>query len=322
MICTTATRARGVMFPLAFAFISAASYAAELPVRVYSCRNAPVAPRVDGVLDDAAWKAAPTTQGFTYIGPRGGARDTRFRAVRDDAAVYFAIECLDPDARNLTACVTQRDGRVYDDDSVELFLDVSFDRATYVQLAYNSLAVQFDGQGLDPSWNADWQVKARVVKDRWIAEVRMPFASLGATRPTRATLWGVNVCRNCQTSSGAVFSAWSASPSGFHSPKRFGLLTFGSLAENLRAHCQTHAHQREQLGAELRKALDPSKWPEGIRSGHEQAGRKWAALADKIANTKQLSPQQWATLRQTIAAASKSMENLVWDAKYEALFAP
>ena len=65
-------------------------------------------PQLDGVLDDAAWKATPLHEAFTQQDPDEGkpaTERTTFQVVYDDEAIYFGVVCYDsePDKTPLRA---------------------------------------------------------------------------------------------------------------------------------------------------------------------------------------------------------------------------
>jgi pectate lyase len=199
--------------------------------------NAPTAaktpPTIDGRLDDECWKNAPKLTGF--IDRETGedaAPQTTVRVAWDRQNLYLAIRCDDPKPSEIKANIKQHDGRVYQDDGMEIFLDTNFDRRTIYQLGFNALGTRRDinrtGQR-DVSWNPDWRVKTSVGKDCWNAEIAIPFKELNAAAPkTGQSVWGVNFFRLYR---GKEYSEWSqasqASSGNSYAPEKFGVLVFG-----------------------------------------------------------------------------------------------
>jgi hypothetical protein len=65
--------------------------------------------RVDGRLDDAAWRAPPVASAFRTVEPTEGARarfPTEVRVLYDDEALYVGASCAIPPARAACACRT------------------------------------------------------------------------------------------------------------------------------------------------------------------------------------------------------------------------
>src|ERR1051325_10971616 len=68
--------------------------------------------RVDGVLDEVAWAAAPVAERFMQSGPAPGERAklrTTFRVVFDDEALYVGVRLEDPAAWAIQAPLGRRD---------------------------------------------------------------------------------------------------------------------------------------------------------------------------------------------------------------------
>ena len=119
-----------------------------------------------------------------------------------------------------------RDGPVFYDDSVEVFLKPPEAKSAYLHLAVNTAGVQFDQRIFDTAWNADWQAACKVLPDSWTAEIAIPFAALAYLRPVPGTTWGINLARN-RTISGEIETlVWSVPYGTLHSPGRFGTATF------------------------------------------------------------------------------------------------
>lgn len=202
-------------------------------------------PVFDGRLDDAVWNDAAAIDGFEIhaVETAGDPEKTQVRLVHDDAYLYLGVRCYESNMPGLRTEATQRDGNVFADDSVEIFLDTSHDHFNFYQLAFNAAGVQFDmkcagandfGQSVygaaydrkkirDQAWTGDWQVKTSRHADRWEAEVRIPFAVFGRA----SDLWGIHVGRNRHA--GPKQTTANRAIGMFHQPARFThLLLTGS----------------------------------------------------------------------------------------------
>ena len=88
----------------------------------------------------------------------------------------------------------------------------------------------------DRSWNGEWEYAVHVdrANKRWTAEVRIPFATLGAGAPKAGDIWGMNVGRehyagtNFRGSTKRELSLWSPNleSRSFQAPEAFGDLIF------------------------------------------------------------------------------------------------
>src|ERR1051325_3206602 len=121
--------------------------------------------RVDGVLDEAAWAAAPLAERFMQTGPAPGEPAklrTTFRVVFDDAALYVGLRLEDPAPWAIQAPLGRRD----DENSSDwcfVEIDSRRGRRTAFSLGVNPAGMQVDGvfvndNEYDSSWNGVWEV--------------------------------------------------------------------------------------------------------------------------------------------------------------------
>lgn len=200
-------------------------------------------PRIDGRLDDAAWTAAKE---LTLVGSFDGRRPrvrTTARLVWDDAALYVAFDCEDPD---VWGTLLERDAPIYEQEVVEVFLDADADLRTYNELEVSPNDVVFDAyfpayrEGMDRAWDSGVTTAVRVrgtlnaPDDRdqgWAAELRIPFARLAKVPnvpPKPTDRWRFNLYRlehhGRQQIEGQAFSPLGVGD--FHHLRRFGWLEF------------------------------------------------------------------------------------------------
>ncbi|MBD3293316.1 MAG: DUF4091 domain-containing protein, partial [Armatimonadia bacterium] len=128
---------------------------------------------------------------------------------------------------DLTLKATDRDGDVFMDDSVELFIDSHLTMRKYYHLLVNAANIQRDEvgdrlatPGYDVRWNGRWRSATAVGEGSWQAEIAVPLAQIGLAADAPAVI-GLNVCRNDQAISEST--TWAATKSGFHQPARFGV---------------------------------------------------------------------------------------------------
>ncbi|MCC6580049.1 MAG: hypothetical protein IT440_06370 [Phycisphaeraceae bacterium] len=224
---------------------------AAAPLHAKLCSDVDQSPKMDGRLDDVVWSKAVKIDSFLgYQPPAAPAKvDTQLRLMHDREALYVGVRCMEPEMAKLKAAAAERDGNVFADDSVEIFLDTANDEFHFVQLAFNATGTMYDmrcagdsfaGANVfgvnydrkpvrDAAWNGDWQVVTAKLPDRWEAEVRIPFATVGRT----SDLWGIHVGRNRRAGLGETTAI---APIGmFHQPAKFAkLLLTGSRTGSAR----------------------------------------------------------------------------------------
>jgi hypothetical protein len=186
------------------------------------------APTVDGTLGAAEWQGAAQLPEFVAMdGSRSLTQRTVCRVGQTPQGLFVAFECYDHDVANLSRRVTERDGAVWTDDCVEVFLDPSGGRQEYRHVAVSTAGTQYDERGADPGWDRYWLARTSVAPGMWTAEVHIPFASLDITAdsPPEAT-WTGNFYREYPGRGGVPqeLSGWSPTFSNFGSPSHFGTL--------------------------------------------------------------------------------------------------
>lgn len=185
-------------------------------------------PTIDGYPDDAAWQRAEAFPLHHRLGggTPGAATVTKVCFGTDHLFVLFL--CDEPQPNRIRRLVRQRDGEVWTDDCVEVFLAPDADEpGAYYHLVVNTLAVvrdEFWQEGKDdPSWDSRAQVAVRVESNRWIAEIAVPFASFNRV-PIVGDTWRANFARERYTFEPGEFLTWQPCQRGFHEPERFGAL--------------------------------------------------------------------------------------------------
>jgi hypothetical protein len=220
-------------------FTGKAAEAAPASAKVFRCALAKQPPKLDGLLDDPCWAEAGRIDDFVPFGGRVSANlKTVVLACADRDALYFGFDCDEPQADQIIAKATERDGPVWSDDSVEIFLDTRMDGQTYYQIILNAKGVFFDqdtgAPGLpDEAWNGPIQVAAKIGKDRWTAEVKIELAGLRLAE-SAGRMWRANFCRTSLRSTRNLWS-WVDVKGGFHEPKKFGqfVLPFDPSADSV-----------------------------------------------------------------------------------------
>ena len=144
-------------------------------------------------------------------------------------ALHVAFEVFDSNPDKLLANVTQRDGEVWNDDSVEIFLKPRRSSPVCYQLLINPAGtlcdIRHDGKA-DFGWDSGATVTAARTPEGWKTLVAIPYKSLGLNAPPLpGDIWGLNLTRS-RHGSGEENSAWSPTFGLFFRPERFGEIVF------------------------------------------------------------------------------------------------
>jgi hypothetical protein len=202
---------------------------------------------IDGKFDEGAWFAAPSMGDFAFPWWKEGKKEqTRAKLLWDDEYLYVAIVCEDA---HITARHTERDGKIPEDDCVEIMLTPHADRPrVYFNLEFNFIGGILDNfrpDGPDkpraPKWDAEGvKIAGTCVgtpnddSDRdesWQVEVAIPWSNFAKyakdTPPRPGTIMFLNVNRHGGKTN-PQYSQWSPADTpkpSFHTPDRFGQVT-------------------------------------------------------------------------------------------------
>src|SRR5512135_3191991 len=182
--------------------IAGSSRAAEpLPVP-----RTTTAVRIDGVLDDPAWKSAAKIDTFYEFSP-GDNVPPKVRTVAyltyDSKYLYIGVLCQDPDPTRIRAPYVDRDNVMGDQDNVAVQIDTRNDGRTALELRANARGIQADAFINDASasdsedFSPDYfyDTAARITRTGWTVEFRVPFSTLRYSASRRQT-WGLLIWRN------------------------------------------------------------------------------------------------------------------------------
>ena len=160
------------------------------------------APRIDGLLNDAAWESVPWGGGdFIQRSPEDGADptvQTKFKILYDAKNLYIAFLNLDPDPDKIVSRMSRRDG--FEGDWVEINIDSYNDKRTAFSFTASVSGVKGDeyisnnGENFDKSWDPIWYLKTGINEQGWVAELRIPLSQLRfADKPEHT--WGIQFTR-------------------------------------------------------------------------------------------------------------------------------
>ena len=181
---------------------------------------------IDGNISDSAWSnARPVSLQYTNMGDRSPV-ETKVLLTYNREALFVGFICKESLLNKITAQVTKRDGPVFYDDSVEVFIDPSRTKRSYYHLSTNTKGAQFDQQVLTPAWNGNWTTSSKFTIDGWISEMKIPFADFKMQTPSPGDIWGINLTRNRTVTGSKEYLTWSVPYGSFHNPERFGKIIF------------------------------------------------------------------------------------------------
>ena len=231
---------------IAFTSTNHAYSADPLPRYTIYRTNGPI--KVDGRLDETAWKHAPSVGNFQFPWWQSGRKEqTVAKMLWDDKNLYVAYHCQDT---HIWAEQTEHDSPVYQDDCVELFTAPNPRQpVNYFNIEMNVLRTSLDrhhprgpGKAEVEEWTAsgvriathvDGTLNDDSDTDRgWILEVAIPFANFkdvtGRSHPRHGDTWHLNLNR-LGGKTNPQHSQWSPGTTArpaFHAPDTFGRVIY------------------------------------------------------------------------------------------------
>jgi len=150
--------------------------------------RAPVAPTIDGTLDESFWADVPVIADFRQREPVDGADPTERTEVRiayDSDNLYFGFVFHDSEPHLIRRSILHREGRIDQDDHVWIVLDsYDDDRNAYI-FELNPLGTQGDAHFTDESmtladwnWEGVYRSEAQITAEGWTLEVAIPFTTI------------------------------------------------------------------------------------------------------------------------------------------------
>jgi hypothetical protein len=196
---------------LAIIFCSGALGQAPAPIatRVAKAARTTTPPKIDGTLDDPAWRAAPEIDDLRQKEPletEPATERTVIRVLYDSHHIYFGIRCYDNDPAGIVATQLRRDLSQDLDDNFAILIDPTLSHRNGYIFQVNPLGTQLDGEVIeeqapngnnsvvDPSWDGLWLSAAKIRNDGWTATIEIPFSTLNF-RGGDVVSWGVNFRR-------------------------------------------------------------------------------------------------------------------------------
>ena len=164
--------------------------------------------KIDGNLDDEAWKNIEPTGNFITFTPVFGkvsTRNTKVKIAYDNTAIYVGAYMYDHPA-NIRKQLTARD--VLDRQDVDIFtvgFDTYHDKQNAFIFRVSPANVQSDfkisqigsnngGVVYDHSWDAVWESKTSITADGWVAEIKIPLSAIRFSKKDLQD-WGINFGR-------------------------------------------------------------------------------------------------------------------------------
>ena len=159
--------------------------------------------KIDGVLDEQAYRAIPPLDDFIQTEPHEGSRiseRTEVWVLFDSDNLYVVCRCRDSQPKRIVANDMRREGRnITQGDNFSIIIDTFYDRRNGYEFLVNAVGGMVDNQITDErdinrDWNAVWHARTTWTDEGWTFEVAIPFRSL-RYRGAGPQVWGINLRR-------------------------------------------------------------------------------------------------------------------------------
>ncbi|WP_417236348.1 DUF5916 domain-containing protein [Bizionia paragorgiae] len=169
----------------------------------YTITRALVAPKIDGILNDAVWQKASIATDFIQFRPTLGKPDpktkrTEVKMAYDDTGIYISAYLYD-NKDDIMRQFNQRDvfgqndffGVVFNpnndaQNNTEFFVFPTGNQAD---------ANESPSMGEDFGWNSVWESAVNITSNGWVVELKIPYRCLRFTKQD-APIWGIQFHRH------------------------------------------------------------------------------------------------------------------------------
>ena len=205
--------------------------------------------RIEGDLNDEAWRRAAPMADFQTAGPnpRTAQYSSTARLLWSDKRLFLAFKCK---TGRIEAAMNERDAEIYKEECAELYLCPRGAEAKYYEIDFNPLNTIYDsllssyrydeqvkhGKQWALAYNACIQSATRIQRGTdgkitvWTLEAAIPLADLAEADhvpPRKGDVWLFNVFRIAAINAAdREYSAWVSTEADFHKPWRFPRLQF------------------------------------------------------------------------------------------------
>jgi hypothetical protein len=186
----------------------------------YFATRAAKNPKIDGVLDDAAWEGVTVLSDFKMNFPAWGiepTQKTEVKIIYDNTAIYVAAMMYDTAPDSIARQLGNRDDNL-NADNFRLVFDTYNTEQDAFDLTVTASGVQLDSRFSDYLYNAVWESAVKMLPNGWSCEIRVPFSALRFPN-TDVQTWGMQITRSLQRN--GEFDQWGLLPRGQSNPFKY-----------------------------------------------------------------------------------------------------
>lgn len=157
---------------------------------------------IDGELSEQIWNFGYKITGLIQKDPYEGknaSEKTEIFVAYNDEDLFIAAHLYDSNPDSIVARLARKDAFV-NSDLFFVALDPYLDRRSGYYFGISPSGTLYDGilfndSWEDDSWDGVWEAKAKITKDGWTVEMKIPFSQLRFKEESELT-WGINFRRD------------------------------------------------------------------------------------------------------------------------------
>ncbi|HMT27990.1 MAG TPA: DUF5916 domain-containing protein, partial [Bacteroidia bacterium] len=169
--------------------------------------------KIDGHLDEDAWKQAPAMNDFFQFLPNEGTQADHpidVRVVYDNNAIYIGAMMFDSSPDSILKELGARDMEDLNSDYLRICFDPYNNRQDAYFFGVYASGVQFDSKVSDLTYDAVWESEVKITDKGWVAEMKIPYSAIRFPKMAEQ-LWAFQVNRYVRRS--RELSQWAKTPS-------------------------------------------------------------------------------------------------------------
>ena len=145
--------------------------------------------KVDGILDENAWKQGQTVGDFWQYFPKDSVKanqQTEIYMATDDKNLYIAAKCFS-NSKNYIVTSNRRDFRAGGNDNISFIFDTFNDKTNAFMFGMNAFGVMrealisnggSDNQYFNLFWDNKWQGESKIYDGYWTCEMAIPLSTI------------------------------------------------------------------------------------------------------------------------------------------------
>lgn len=202
------------IIPAVILLLSVQAGVAQDSTKVYTTRRTTQSMKIDGQLDEEAWKTVPVLSDFIQNSPQEGSaptQKTEFRILFDDHAVYVGAMMYDSAPDSMLKELGSRDEGGLNSEKFRFVIDPYLTKADAYDFGVYASGVQIDSRFSDWTYNGVWHSAVKILDNGWSVELKIPYSAIRFPN-TPVQRWGLQVTRDIRRN--REFDQWALTPSG------------------------------------------------------------------------------------------------------------